>query len=100
MQTGYMLFVRIFSRFWNKNEQYELLIWGLKAEYNRNFLGTAAKLWNMLGMGQKHRWNLLANNESIGVLDVALESLDLEMVEHISDVLGLTLVPDRPLPPQ
>ena len=82
-----MLFIQVFSKVW-KDSNHQLLIWGLEEEYNRNFLGTAAQLWNMLRDEQKNRWSMISSND----LKVSLESLDGEMVEHISDVLGLTLV--------
>ena len=86
-----MLFIRVFSKIWHETENQKLLLWGLKEEFYRPFLGIAAKLWNMLHDIQKNRWKTLALNEYHGI-PISIKSLREELIDHIATVLGLTLV--------
>ena len=88
-----MLFIRIFSKIWHHKENHEILLWGLNEEYGRPFLGIAAKLWNMLNDIQKNRWKVLALNDYYNIeTEQSIKSLEGELKDHISTVLGLKLV--------
>ena len=92
MHTGYMLFIRVFSKIWH-NKDNNLLLWGLQQEYGRPFLGIAAKLWNMLNDIQKNRWKMLALSDYYNIeTEKSMKSLEEELKDHISTVLGLKLV--------
>ena len=87
--TGYMLFLRVLLKLW-VNPDFTLYRWGLKQEYNRPILGISAKLWNMLHNVQKERWKMLSAND---YLDLEMtSSLEGELLDHISKVLGQTLI--------
>jgi len=93
MITGYMIYVQTLSRLWNSDDKYrKILLWGLKQEIDRPFLGVAAVTWNMLSSTQKHRWNHLARNDVSSDLLRELE-LDHEMDNHITRMLASTLIP-------
>ena len=88
-----MLFVRMCSLWWNKPE-HSLHKWGLQEEFHRPFLGIVAKLWNMLIPIQRERWKYLARDEFSHRLMkyTSKESLVHEIYDHVSTVLGLTLI--------
>ena len=97
LQSGYMLFIRVLSKWWHKPE-HELLKWGLKTEFDRPFLGISAKLWQMLTEMERNRWRQLTRDEYLQLLNdyVTIDSLILELTDHISSVLGSTLVSQKP----
>lgn len=97
MFTGYMLFIRVFSRLWHDKSQSHVK-WALQEEFMRPFLGIGAKLWSMLHDGQQNRWDQLAINEYMKLPNVTYNTLYYEMKEHVVHVLGLTLL-QHPLSP-
>lgn len=91
--TGYMLFVRIFSRWYYGKPDDDPMRWGLQAEFNRPFLGLAAKLWSFVTPMEKYRWKELAENEYLKLLNYTTEaSLVMEMDDHVRSVLKITLL--------
>ncbi len=93
--SGYMLFVRVASKWYNeyKGPDVALYKWGLREEFHLPFLGTVSKLWSMLTSIEKSRWNILCNDEYMSLMSyTTLDSLVAELHEHIRSVLYQTLL--------